>query len=259
MNAENLLQQAKKAFQQGQLNYRDAMLETGRLLKEYIFESLKKLDGTTRRYRRTNKLSRESLIHQAAAELDTRNDEVSRLIQAGAVVQLMDDLGVGNLSFGSVLAFRAFIYRKPQPDGADWKPSLSETWQFRPNTETAAKELFSEAVQKSFSKSQVLDGIYKITHGKPIPKPTQENKNKFQREYRSREKRERVAKNSPTSDEARIQELKAARLASPGDIAERCMELIEAAEDPRTVAIRLQGMLDQFLARKKSKLAELLA
>jgi hypothetical protein len=223
LTADELLEQAKAAFLRGREAYRDAMLEAGRLLHEFILARLREGEGLDAPERVRRGLTRRSAVRAAGAALAVSPGMVSYLVATWAAVTLLGQGGpLGAMRHATAYAFRAFVRRAPA-DG--------EAWSVRPEYADAAVALFRRAVAEGWGWAEAADavgGLRRRPPANPRPRPAV-----------ARHGRNRLA--SVACPDGRAVEVlsKSAALASPGDLADMLFELLKQSEDPVFVAERL--------------------
>lgn len=228
-DASELLERARAAYLQGQANYRDALLETGRLLHEYILARLREGDGFGKDKRLALGLCRQKVVDAAGDALGVSSARVHRLLVAAQVVTLLGGGEPGGLGYITVCRFQVLIrrYRGTSQDKAN-RPgghplSAEETWAIKPGLEEKAPALFRRAVAEGWSQDRALLEVARLFRA-----PTKA----WRRERRHRQALEQLQA--------------AARHAASGDVAEMCLDLLRAAEDPWAVAQRLLPELQRI-------------
>ncbi len=222
MTTDELLQQAKAAYQRSTMIYRDTLLETGRLLHEFVLTGLREGDGLSEPKRLDARITRGNLLLRAAEELRITRIRVQEFIAAAMIVELLGDrINLEFLGFISIIQFRSFV-RRVNGGGMDQKhpSSLAETWHIRNGYEVSAKELFRRAVTNGFTTAVARVECDRLAKVAP----------QFKRRISS------LKKNSKQHLE---QLARVAHIASPGDVADMCMSLVTKSDDPWAVAQRL--------------------
>lgn len=237
-----LLQQAKDAYRLGFINYREAMLETGRLLHEFVLAWLREADAKTVWDRTKNKITRQEAIKKASVELDLSIRNTNMAIITWAVFELIAERDVGELTYSGLEPFCVFVERRVCKDGhKSSTPSESEQWQIKPGWAEDARKLFSQARGERWGRQKGMARLRDVFHRKretPCRKVTPAK--------RVRGGARGVDKRLSFMELAE----KSVSVASPGDVAEMCMTLVDKAEDPQAVAFRLQSMLQKYLPKK---------
>jgi hypothetical protein len=233
MDAGELLDRAKAAYGTGVNQYREAMLETGRLLHEYVLVSLARADGLTVGQRARKGVTRKAIVQTAADSLGVCPIRVNHLISAAMVVRLLAGGGTaGNLAWAAVRFFQVFLTRTRgviTPDGRKVPPekaSSYETWQVRKGFEKSAPALFRRAADENWTQRRVLDECRALS-----------------RRGLGLSKREALKPVAPSVLDAMR---RSASRASPGDVANACLDVVRASEDPWQVAQRLIAELQRI-------------
>jgi hypothetical protein len=241
-DAAQILEQARELYRQGIANHRDCLLKVGELLHKFVLEKLRESEQSTYNVRIRLKQTREAFIHQAADSLQTDIQDIGRLIGASMVAELLaPPEGLGAIPWATIHRFCRFVCRHRMSKG-EWVsfrvgipviPSQQETWMIKEGFEESAKELFARAVSEVWAKPRAEAEVVRLFRDDGVPV-----------HRGSRKDRKRTA-SSPVR-RTTGQQFNSARAASPGDVADMCMELIEAAAEPAAVIARLRGLLDRY-------------
>jgi hypothetical protein len=268
LTADELLDMARDAYRQGCANYRDALLESGRLLHEFVLCFLQTGTEMTEWNRTNAGITRCNALKIAAEKLKVTPARVNNLIATWAVGDLLGEGDLGDLGIAAIYRFKVFIRRGRGHRGKKGKgrvivgrkdgPPVTELerYEVKPRFAESAKALFQQAVAAGFTQLQareecnrlfsVEESPYRHSNGlRPRVAP---------QEAAEPKKRQPVHRRNECGAEvdSGISHLqRAAAVASPGDVAEMCISLIEKAEDPKAVAVRLRVMLERFLAPKR--------
>jgi hypothetical protein len=250
----DLLARARQVYEQAELSYRECMLKTGQLLHEFILAKLSERGTAPPPRRSRHTWSREECIKLAASELGCDTDRVNVMIQtAMAFVLLGEGADPGALPFGVLMAFGVFVERRKQwGEGCERPDRLAgssaeeyETWQIKPGMEERGKGLLRRAIAECWVQTKAY------AECRPGTKPT----GVHQSRKRAKASKEDLQCRMPTPPLAQM-----AAHASVGDVADMCLELIRAAEDPRAVAEKLLPELQRIKqTTKRPSLAEVLS
>jgi hypothetical protein len=247
--ADELLKEARAAYLRGETNYRDAMLEAGRLLQRFVHAWLRRGDEMKTWERQKQRVFRQEAVKEAAGMFAVERWVILRLLATAAVADLLGAGGLGGLGYMAITAFRGFVKRKTvgtdgRKDGnAEVKASDFETWEIKPGLEGAARSLFRRAVAENWSQARVWQEVIKSGAGKTSQRGQASAAARLQRQSEGR----------PVAGPRQLREQ--ARAASPGDVAEMCLDLIRAAEDPWAVAQRLTPELAKFRRDRERNIA----
>lgn len=243
--AESLLTKAAALYKRAEMDYRDNLLSVGRLLHEFVFTSLRATDG---RWRQHRPVTREGLMAEAAKKLDVRLHRVTELIIPAMTVDLLSGKGgYGNLGIRSLLRFGVLIHR-PQRGTETTQASLYETWEIKPEYNESGPALFRRAVAECWSMERVEQEIEKTLGREVVRRPRVKACHEPKPALRSRaDDMDEEDHLFPTMEGI----LGALARASPGDVANQCLKIVLANEDPWQVAQRLIVEL-QKIPRKKS-------
>ncbi len=252
MNADELLKEIQVAYLRGGRVWRDNLLACGAKLHDYILAHVKQGEGLPEARRLKANFTREEAVKNAAAALDVARRNILQMLQGAAVARLLaEDGNVGRLSWISVWEFASLLRRRTgrfndyatrvEAGRNGVAVTAIEEWEVRPQYDGAAQSLFRQAVaQGDLTRDQVYAMILKL------------------RGQRARQGRHAATAGQQTRDDegeytldAFERQQTAARLASPGDVADMCLVLVEKARDPAAVALRLRVMLQKYLPQKQ--------
>lgn len=236
------LEQAFLVYKTGLLAHRDCLLKTGRLLHEYILESLLAKDHLPRDKRNLLKVSRQNLVKQCCQKLELPDYRINIMLNCWMVVELLGEGNeLGEIGFNSISLFGRFVRRRTGDSKHKVCPySLLETWEIRQGYEQVAKDLFARAVREGMAWEQIKEELQKP--GYPVP-------------YAGPRTKRSTVHMPPSMEELHadpVRKRSAAKKASSGDVAEMCMELVDAAEYPLEVAVKLQAMLQNRFQQRKA-------
>jgi hypothetical protein len=238
---ENLLSEASHAYSRSNAQYRDNLLCAGKWLHQFVLDFLKQADSLDEKLRIANRFSRAEALKIAAERLQVETLYVNRFIAVAMVVELLSDNGeVGDLPFGSIAYFWRFIRRQTGKrgqtgafPGRQGVPISSlETWEIKPEFREPAIELFRLAVETNMHCNDISAKVMALYSG-----PT----------ARRRSRR----KLSPKEQSAVDLLLASMAKASPGDVAETCLQMIAASAEPWAVSQRLLVMVQKFKKKRE--------
>ncbi len=242
-SSASILERVRLLHEAGEQNHRDCLLEIGRLLHEFILAYLREGDELPKHARVKVGITRHRAFLLAAEKMETTPKRISRLLGVAMTDNLLGKGAVVRPKWTVIREFQVFIHRKLAcglkfysncPSSQDI--SASEDWFLKEEYKQTATELWYRAINENWSVETAVKSIQAV----------------FSETGKSRRKKgPRIPKQarSPLQSLAR-----AASLASPGDIAEMCMELILKAENPQAVAAVLEGRL-KTLPKRKSVVA----
>ncbi len=228
-------------------------------------------------------ITRKVAITECAKKLGITRLRVHYLVGASMAVELLgDNQDRGGLGWATVSDFSKLIERHKDSDTPGQvigRPgglplSCREVWRIIPECETEARGLFARAVRENWPRRRAVVEIGKVQNLATRKEAVRESVRK--REQKKREtgtiRRKRLPEanrvglpSSPSCRDRRIhnddrqpesprrqpaQFIASAKVASPGDVADMCIELIEASENPKAVVIRLRPLLDKVLQKK---------
>lgn len=265
--ARELLQQARDTLLQARLSHRDSLLLVGSLLHDYLLAYLREGQGLGENVLIRRELTRQHAVIAAARELNLRVERVCIVVATSQVVALLSDGGnVGQVSYHVLEQFYRFIRRKSTradtfprtPEGRRAMDILArETWVIKPEFAATAPALFQQAIMEGWSGPRAERDT--LAHYVSVrgPNPKRAKKSKVHRQASIHIDPEPTIATRKLDTHASLENVKGmAKFASPGDVAEICLALIEASEDPAAVAVRLRVLLARFLPRKeREKLA----
>ncbi len=243
-----LLEKARQAYVQADLQYRDVLLDIGRTLHDFVLAYLNEGAEVSERQRVERKYTRRRAIEVAAEELKTTEKRINELIVTAMVADLLSQgLCLGNLSHCAIFRFRAFIKRKVASRqnhyGRNGTSIIdAESWIVKPEWEERAKSLFRQAVIEEFSQHKAYDTVKKCNAANP---------NRLRQQKRKRESAGIQRLKTKTAEAHQQQIDDSMKYASCGDVAEKCLALVNQSEDPRGVALLLLARLQNIVNRKE--------
>ncbi len=240
MTADELLEAAKVAMYQGRQKYRDSRLEVGRLLHRYTLEFLRAVDHLPEHKRLAEGTTRPEAMKRAADALQTNTGQINRFISVAMAVDLLGGgEGAGMMGYGALILFTRFVRRKSRTTrkeipGRNGVPaSAVEEWEIKAAFSPKAERLFQDAVRLNMTYEQIRPAVLKLYTGPHAP-----------RECKHRRR-------AAPGEQSATDTLKTcAAIASPGDVVEMCMDLVEASADPYVVAQKLITELGRVKKRK---------
>ncbi len=225
--AADFLARAKAVYSASIVNYRDALLETGRLLHEYVLAYLSEGGGACRDSRATMGITREKAVARAAAEFGVKPLRIRNLIIVSMTVSLIGrDVDLGSLGHNALRYFGYFV-RRGYVGRTGLDATSVEEWFIREGFEEKAQALLRRAVAEGFTQDKTRIECVRIFGGRKTAKP--------RRSIKTKKPFEQLAC--------------AASKAAPRDVAEACVELVEKAEEPEAVVAHLRTMLTDLLER----------
>ena len=248
MTPADFLAEAKSALVVGMRSYREARLKAGQYIHLFILEFLKEGDELPHEERMAKEITRSKAVQIASKELGLEKNTITRLLGAWAVSELLGEGNIGELHWQCMHRFAVFLHRGKLTDGSNripgLRPSIQEEWAIYPQYVISAKELFRRAVDGNWKHKKTIAEVAKVF------KSDTPNAQKRLQHPDQKEKQQRYHKPPSRAFEEVIKTQVAH--ASPGDVSELCLALIEKSEDPQAVARRLLPELEQ-LSRKKRK------
>lgn len=256
-SAESLLAAAKEAYQKGRENYRDALLAAGRLLREYVRVCIEVVN--------TDAHPRGTAIHQAAQALQVCPARIRILIGSAAVVELLGDGKCGVLGLSSIHLFKCFICRQKRQRtrvGGTRKRFLRrEVWTVRKQYRDVAKPLYQKAVLEGWTTQKIRETIKQVVlkpcAGALINSPSSETSQEPNIPRRVGRPCKRVHQgNASTGRPVLGESLSLAEMAqagTPADVADMCLDLVKACQDPQKAAERLLPALQRLKNEKPKK------
>lgn len=221
---EELLTQAKLLYCRGESDYRDKRLELGRVIHEYVLECLQENEQLNEANRIRIGITRARIIKKLAEELSCKPAEVRDLICIAMTAWLLGNGELGKMSLKILRLFICFIERiscKGSPI------SSRETWWLKEPFAEKSKVLFLESIENT-NYENVRAAVLRLYSG-PAARP-------------------RSHRRGRTSEEkSALAVIKCGmKRASPGDVAQTCLELVEANEEPWIAAQRVIAQLQQI-------------
>jgi hypothetical protein len=239
-----ILEEVANAYHGSNTQYRDTMLRAGRLLHNFVLGYLQQADGMEERSRIANRFSRAEALKIAAARLSCTTVDVNRFLAVAMTAELLSDNGdVGKLTFAGIAFFWRFVHRKTGkrgqtgsfPGRQEIPISFLEKWEIKPEFRDKAVALFRHAVATSMKTEEIRSAALLLYTG-----PTARKCH-----------RRKIDLKQP----AILTLAGCAKVASPGDVAEMCLQLIEASENPWAVSQRLMVMVQRFKKERKPMFA----
>lgn len=242
-DSKTILEQAAGIYLAAGKQYRDAMLQVGRLLHEYVLARLREGDLLNEAERREAGATRSRAVLDAARRLGVRAGRVNELIRTAMAEQLLGEgRGAGDLSYASVRHFGVLVARRRhkevrrsragkaarRPDQPE--PSDREVWVAREIKHGDPKALFRKHVEAG---SLAKDIARDLCGMKVIYRGTQ-----AQRLGRKRSGFVLEEKQSESQDPVAM-----ARSATPKDLAEWIAALVAESEDPQAVIRELENLV----------------
>ncbi len=222
-------------------DYRDGLLECGRLAHQYAAAVVADGKASGRTRRRERKLVRCHAIATCAEKLGIPERSVNRLVAASMAVDLLSDGGnVGALSWTTILWFARLIRRKPK---AAHHEIGEEVWELRPEYGDAPIAHFRKAVEIGLLFKDAGEYVRRLDLD--AGRTTRQSKNPQSKKGRVREARRPVADPTAIVSEA------VASMASPRDLAEQLFPAVHASPDPEAVVRHLGEMVRQAAKDKR--------
>lgn len=233
--ADELLAQVQTEFRDCRRNHRDRMLECGRKLHQFVLAYIQQGDAVSEPIRLANGFSRRNAIRKAVESLRARPTKICDMIATAMFVDLVashEDLAT--IGYVAAVQFKRFVGRKimgRHSGGKDGhRVSTSEEWEIKDGFADSSLALFRKAIAENWDQYTCRRECQRLYSGIVIPKKS-----------RSFTKRVEL----PLMDLQR-----SVGKASPGDVAELCVSLLDKAEDPAAVAVRLRVMLERYLPKR---------
>jgi hypothetical protein len=245
--AADLLEKARAAYLAAEGSYRDVLLDVGRTLHAFLIEFLKGGDELPDKRRKKGGFTHCKGVHLAADRLNITVRRVCILIKTAMIADLLSPGDLGGIGWMAIYLFHPFIRRKSRSAHArtlhtvGMVISQAEEWELKPQFAEAARSLFARAVAEDRGQDWVLKEVAAIFRKEPSP--FRRPRPVLQESLDERIERE---------DRTALEVVRASVTnASPGDVAELCVDIVSKATDPSAVALRLLAMLEQFLPRSK--------
>ena len=207
---------------------------------------LEEMNGLPTYQVRRDGVCRRDLIAKAADELEASRTDVNVMIQTAMGYELLGNGAAGSLSYRAVLELAKMVRRatdsesRPK-DGRNW--SEAERWVIQEKFADKARAIFDKAIQERWSGRRARGEMHRLGLG---------HKGKGRRVSPPQRIKPCLAA-STVNTSPRDDLLSQAARGSPGDVAALCMELVEKAESPSAVAIRLRVMLARYLPVQEKK------
>lgn len=254
MTAAELLEKAQATYYHGSRAYRDTLLETGRLLHEFVVARLREGDGVSPKKRIEAGITHEGCIKEAVRALKANTERIRKYIGTSQVVSLLSEGGeVGSLSFESLAHFRVLIKRNCgindsiKSPGCNSAAPVSEAskWIIRKEVIDVAASLFQKAVKEGWNRQKAYDetrqAVSRSNDGRLNPRKLNFG-------------------NRVIPDRLLVQPTAPVELAkaSPKDAAEALFKVVEKSPVSWQVAQHLMDMLRTIRETKVDRVAELL-
>lgn len=237
LSSEAILVQLQAHYRAGCADFRDRMLVCGGLVHRYLLAYLEEGDRLSEVARLKAEITRSNGIRLAAAKLGIPETHVRRMLSAAMFVDLVGE-PVVSLSYWSLIYLSRFARRKvgvgKSAGHRNETASCSERWELRERFAAKAVALFRTAEAENWGLVRVKAEFMAVLFGCADRRP--------------RTNRAVVEKRQSIIDELHG----SVKAAAPGDVAEICIELIERAENPADVAIRLRVLLQKYLPKKQT-------
>jgi hypothetical protein len=186
-SASTLLDSAVALWSASRLRHRDALLEVGRLLHEYVLARLREGDGLNEADRYTARAVRKVAVEDAGAALGVTRQRVNALISVSQAVACLlgPEPDLGSLPWHAVRPFSLLVTRArarrtrrargeggvrggsnppvPMPEG-----SSRETWAVRPGLEESAPALLRRAAAGGWHWRRCGEAV-RLLRGTPAP------------------------------------------------------------------------------------------
>jgi len=262
--ASELLEQAKALYLQCTGDYRVAALEVGRLLHRFVLSYLAQGSGLTREQRMKDGITRSNAIMKASQELSIFRGQVLFYIKRSAAIDLLGmDLEVAKLGLGVLGCFSVFVEReyfqansqRKRHDGYKADVLKGSQWKVKEMFKDSARALFVRAVKERWGQKQAREECNKLFSSYESPQRRDCSFRKKPTQDRSASPRRLPVIPQRRDKEIEAEERKGdidhfAKVAGPGELATKCMELVEQSPESREVAQLLLARLQVFLARK---------
>lgn len=238
INSAALLDRAVAVWNASRAARRDALLEVGRLLRQYLAQRVREDDcgpstGRTRRSAALN--ARLRGVTEAARRLRIGTKRVNALIRAAVVADLLRPQGdLGSLPWAALRALEPCLHRQ----GAD-------DWDIDPACLPWAAGLLAGAVAGSWTYLRLKAEVQRRRSSRPVGRP------------RGQRREPLVLLHLDDNDHGGLtgaqqdsEWLRVATLASPPDLCDLLLDLVERSRDPATVARLLLDRLPGVRGRR---------
>lgn len=232
MSSDDILNRVEALWRSSNAAYRDALLEVGRLLHDFILVYLEE------NYDRTRKLNdgqgwRDVAVALCASRLNITARRVNHLVMAAMAVQLLSENGdVGNLPWDTIRRMGRLVCRNSlggRPLRKGETPAIFENWSIKDEFKDTAKTHFQVAVRENWTIKQTRNLMLSLNDGEAKDNAA---------EYRSEKRRRRTE----TQEDAFKVLARLAQAASPKDAAELLFDLIRETESPQAIVSHLQQL-----------------
>lgn len=191
MNEElsRILEEAKDIWCLNKVRSRDARIQVGRLIHQYVYGRLKEFDHLNEEGRLKRGISREKILKEVCAKLGMGKDRVNAILRTAVAVDLLSESptqDLGTVSYSTlrriaVLAIRSTVRNSIRRGGVDspGQPiSDTERWVIKPACDSWAKGFFQEVVRDGWDEKRVREYLFsKIErHRKGAPRRVPEKK-----------------------------------------------------------------------------------
>lgn len=234
---DELLKQAVERYTLGRIGYRDAMVATGRLLHQFVLARLTAANGVNEAARRAMGATRERAVIEAVNALKSTRLKVAELLRIAAVVELLGDNDPGAMSYSVLRMFTAlvkragnakYVSRSAKDNGVP--PSEWERWILHPHYEQWSRSLFVKARDEKWPHDEVQSAI-------------NAKKMKSANLHRARSDVVEPVRHNTLSD--------VAANATPRDLADMILSMIEQSQSPETVAEIIKRQLSSAATKGK--------
>lgn len=231
-----LLAKARLLYRRSEADYRDSLLECGRLLHQFVLSFLTSKAHLPNDRRTSLGYTRPGAISVAAKAIGIAAEEICKLIGVAMAADLLGP-DCGGMGYAAVRRFYCFVRRRSFSTGKSvGRPGcpveLAETWEVKPDYDGPAQKLFREAAESGVGWREAREralALYDNSTGK------------------GRRRRPFSVPQKTSWEDV----LRSASRAGSGDVAAMCRELIEAAEDPAAVALHLQATIEKYRSQKR--------
>ena len=233
LESAELLEKASLLWANCRKQFRDGMLEVGRLLHQFIVARISEATSTEALRIQQGK-TRKGATAAAAKKLGVEVPRINDLIVTAMAADLLSGGELGNLSWSEVRCFRLTICRnrggiaRSKRDGG--KPVIAtETWLVRDGLEVSAPQLFHRVVEEGWKIDRVRKEIAKLVDPLKVPSAPAVHHGPYQVEE--------VAAKVPVNLTA------LARECGPKDLAGMIVEMVRNSLDPASVMALVEEML----------------
>lgn len=175
MNSARLLERISAEWCTTHQQYRDSKIKIGRLIREYIRQSLIEVDGLNEIERRKSVSgTRNQCVNCVKRKLNISNSLVNDLIRVSAVVDLLcPDTDLAKLSYASLRFMRVFVYRpnmgktirrgKKELKDGEVEPSEMELWLVRECYRRYALPIIHQGISGQWTSNRIMKEIYALS------------------------------------------------------------------------------------------------